>query len=56
MNDLHVTIDAFIGMVIAEAIAKPIAIRVGRFILSRLDNKIKIIPDWIYNPGESDEG
>lgn len=54
--DLHALIFSFLGVMIAEVVVKPIAIRTGRFLLRRLDNKIEIIPDWLSKPKKDCDG
>lgn len=49
MTDLHVAFDAFVGVMFAEVVVKPIAVRVGREILRRADLHIKFIPNWLWN-------
>jgi hypothetical protein len=57
MSDLHLildsTIGAFIAIAFTETLIKPIALRVGRWFLLKLNNKVKFIPDWITG-GKSD--
>jgi ABC-type molybdate transport system permease subunit len=52
----HALIFSFLGVMIAEVVVKPIAIRTGRFLLRRLDNKIEIIPDWLSKPKKDCDG
>jgi hypothetical protein len=47
MSDLDVAISAFVGVMIAEALVKPVAARLGRIIIRAVDSKIGIIPDWL---------
>lgn len=47
-HDLRIALDVFITLVFMETVAKPVAVRLGRFILFRVDRIIKIIPDWLY--------
>jgi ABC-type molybdate transport system permease subunit len=54
--DLHALIFSFLGVMIAEVVVKPIAIRTGRFLLRRLDNKIEVIPDWLSKPKKDCDG
>lgn len=46
-SDLHTAASAFVGVMIAEALVKPIALRIGRYVIRKLDDKITIIPDWL---------
>lgn len=47
LTDIHALVYAFIGVMIAEVVVKPIAIRFGRYALKRLDDRVLIIPDWL---------
>lgn len=50
-TDMHeaanAALGAFFALMIAEAVIKPIATRLGQWLLKRVDNRIKIIPDWL---------
>jgi hypothetical protein len=48
MTDLNITLDTFIALVVMEAIAKPLAIRVGRWLLAHADRVAPWIPDWLH--------
>jgi hypothetical protein len=48
--DIHTLLFSFLGVMIAEVVVKPIAIRVGRYLLRKADDRIKIIPDWLSRP------
>lgn len=48
--DFHTAIYSFLGVMVAEVVVKPIAIRTGRYILRSLDNYIVVIPDWLSKP------
>ena len=48
MTDLNITLDAFIALIAMEAVAKPLAIRVGRWLLAHADQVAPWIPDWLY--------
>lgn len=47
ISDLHTLIFAFFGVMLAEVVVKPIAIRIGRYALKKLDDRVLIIPDWL---------
>lgn len=49
-SDLHILLSSFVGVMIAETVVKPIAIRVGRHLLGKLDAKVGVLPDWLSNP------
>lgn len=53
VSDLHVLISSFIGVMIAEVIVKPVAIRTGRHLLRKADDKLGFIPDWLSGIDES---
>ena len=57
MSDLQLILDSTLGTFIAiaftEALIKPVALRTGRWLLLKLDNKVKFIPDWLTG-GKSD--
>ena len=48
--DLHILVSSFIGVMIAETVVKPIAIRVGRRLIGKADSALGWIPDWLSNP------
>jgi len=48
MNDLRIALDAFMALMVMEVVVKPIAVRVGRWLLSRVDHQIDVIPDFLY--------
>lgn len=48
MNDLRVALDTFMALMVMEVVVKPIAVRVGRWFLSRVDKRIDVIPDFLY--------
>lgn len=48
MTDLNVAIDAFTALVVMETIAKPLAIRLGRWLLAHADQVAPWIPDFLY--------
>lgn len=50
VSDIHTAIASFAGVMVAEVIIKPIAIRAGRWLLRTLDNRITVIPDWLSKP------
>jgi hypothetical protein len=51
MSDLQLILDSTLGTFLAlmfmEALVKPVATRVGKWLLLKLDNKVKFIPDWL---------
>lgn len=52
-SDLHVLVSSFVGVMIAEVIVKPVAIRVGRHLLRKADDKVGFIPDWLSGTDEN---
>lgn len=51
--DIHALLFSFLGVMIAEVVVKPIAIRTGRYLLRKLDDRIVVIPDWLSRPKKS---
>ena len=55
-EDIRLTIDtaigAFIALVLSESLVKPIAQRVGKHLLEKLDSKLKFIPNWLHTDAE----
>ena len=47
-SDLRTIADAFVALVLMEALVKPVAIAVGRWLLARVDRIANIVPDWLY--------
>ena len=47
-SDLRTIADAFAALVIMEALVKPLAIVVGRWLLARVDRITNVVPDWLY--------
>lgn len=51
-TDLHRTLDSAIGTFLAlmllEGIVKPTALRLTRYLTRKLDERILILPDWLY--------
>lgn len=50
VSDFHTAVASFAGVMVAEVVVKPIAIRAGRWILRTLDDHITVIPDWLSKP------
>lgn len=48
LSDLQIAVDAFVGVMFAEVIVKPIAVRTGRAIVKRLDLWVDFIPDFLW--------
>ena len=53
-TDIHRTLDSamgtFLALMLLEGLVKPIARHLTRFLIQKLDTRIKILPDWLYNP------
>lgn len=47
--DLEISLSAFLGVMVAEALVKPIALHLGRWLLRKLDRYVGVIPDWLHN-------
>lgn len=52
MQDLHVAASAFVGVMVAEAIVKPIAVRVARYLIRKADLYVNVIPDWLHDDSQ----
>ena len=52
MDDLHQVFDALagylLGMTLVEVIVKPILIRLGKSFLSQVDDRVGVVPDFLY--------
>jgi hypothetical protein len=55
MTDLSITLDTFIALIVMEAIAKPLAIRVGRWLLAHADQVAPWIPNFLYKENGNDQ-
>lgn len=53
MSDIAIAVDAFVGVMVAEVVVKPIAVRLGRLLLKKADGILPAIPDWLHS-GDSD--
>ena len=42
------TVGFIVGMTIVEVLVKPTAIWVGKHLLRKADEKVDVIPDWLY--------
>jgi hypothetical protein len=48
-SDIHTALASFAGVMFAEVVVKPVAIRVGRYLLRRLDGLLSDrVPDWLW--------
>ena len=47
-SDLHIALDTFLALCAMEGLAKPIAVRVTRWLLARADRWAPWIPDWLH--------
>jgi putative Ca2+/H+ antiporter (TMEM165/GDT1 family) len=50
LSDFHTAVASFAGVMVAEVVVKPVAVRVGRWLLQSIDDRITIIPDWLSRP------
>lgn len=48
-KDLEIAISSFLGVMFAEVVVKPVAIRLGKYLIRSVDGKVKFLPDWLYN-------
>lgn len=59
-SDIHQTIDSALGTFIAlmfmEALVKPVATRIGKWLLHKLDHKLPLIPDWLSGHNNDEVG
>lgn len=49
-QDFHTALDAFLGVMVAEVVMKPVAVRFGRGLLVKLDElagELIDLPDWL---------
>ena len=49
-QDVHTVLDAFLGVMAAEVVVKPVAARLGRWLLVKLDDlagELIDLPDWL---------
>jgi hypothetical protein len=49
-QDFHTALDALLGVMVAEVVVKPVATRLGRWILAELDELAGDaidLPDWL---------
>jgi hypothetical protein len=47
-TDIRIAMDVFVSMMFIEGLIKPVAIRVAKLIMNRIDKKIDVIPDWLH--------
>lgn len=53
VSDFHTTLASFAGVMLAEVVVKPIAIRVGRLMVRRLDGAVgDLLPNWLWDTSE----
>lgn len=49
-TDIHTAIASFIGVMVAEVVVKPIAIRIGRYLIRQADKSLNdVLPDWLWD-------
>jgi hypothetical protein len=52
MEDLHQIFDSLVGflvgMTLMEVVVKPSLIRFGKTFLSQVDDRVDVVPDWLY--------
>ena len=54
-TDIEIDISSFVGVMIAEALVKPVALRIGRYILKAMDERVKFLPNWLYDLNNPDK-
>lgn len=53
VSDVHTALASFSGVMLAEVVVKPIAIRVGRLLVRQLDGVVgDLLPDWLWDTSE----
>lgn len=56
-TDFHRTLDSAIGTFLAlmllEGLVKPIARRLTQYLAQKLDERVHVLPDWIYKNDRS---
>ena len=59
MEDLHQIFDSLVGflvgMTLMEVVVKPSLIRFGKTFLNQVDDRVGVVPDWLYQEQESGE-
>ena len=54
VSDIEIAASSFVGVMVAEVIVKPIAIRTGRLIIRAVDKRIGyLLPDWLWHPNRT---
>lgn len=56
-SDIRTALASFAGVMVAEVIVKPIAVRTGRYLVRKLDGLLaNRIPDWLWlDPKRSED-
>jgi len=53
VSDVHTVLASFAGVMLAEVVVKPIAIRIGRTLLRQLDGAVgDLLPNWLWDTSE----
>lgn len=53
VSDFHTALASFAGVMLAEVVVKPIAIRVGRLLVRQLDEVVgDLLPNWLWDTSE----
>lgn len=53
MDDFRISLDVLVGLMLAETLYKPIATRIGRWLLKQADTRWPWIPDWLFEEPSS---
>lgn len=51
-SDLEIGASAFVGVMVAEVIVKPVAVRVGQWLIRTIDKRVGWIPNWLHDENE----
>jgi hypothetical protein len=55
VSDIEIALSSFVGVMVAEVIVKPLAIRIGRLIIRAVDKRVgDLLPDWLWHPNRTD--
>ena len=53
VSDVHTALASFAGVMLAEVVVKPIAIRIGRLLVRQLDGAVGgLLPNWLWDTSE----
>lgn len=53
VSDVHTALASFAGVMLAEAVVKPTARRVGRLLVRQLDGAVgDLLPNWLWDTSD----